>query len=65
MSVDAAELLAGGRGALEFLDIGGEIAARSPLQLFWARFRQDRVALVSLSYHRAADPARDLRRRWS
>jgi peptide/nickel transport system permease protein len=31
----------------EFLDLGGEIAARSPLQLFWRRFRQDRVALVS------------------
>jgi ABC-type dipeptide/oligopeptide/nickel transport system permease subunit len=33
--------------ALDFLDIGGEIAARSPLQLFWRRLRQDRVALVS------------------
>jgi peptide/nickel transport system permease protein len=27
---------------------GGEIAARSPLQLFWRRFRSDRVAIVSL-----------------
>ena len=27
---------------------GGEIAARSPLQLFWRRFRHDRVAIVSL-----------------
>jgi ABC-type dipeptide/oligopeptide/nickel transport system permease subunit len=26
------------------------IAARSPLQLFWRRFRQDRVALVSLAF---------------
>jgi peptide/nickel transport system permease protein len=33
--------------ALDFLDLGGEIAARSPLQLFWRRLRQDRVALVS------------------
>lgn len=33
--------------ALEFLNLGGEIAARSPLQLFWRRFRQDRVAVAS------------------
>ena len=33
--------------ALEFLDLGGEIAARSPLQLFWRRLRQDRVAVAS------------------
>ncbi len=32
---------------LDFLDLGGEIAARSPLQLFWRRLRQDRVALAS------------------
>ncbi len=32
---------------LDFLDLGGEIAARSPLQLFWRRLRQDRVALIS------------------
>jgi peptide/nickel transport system permease protein len=32
---------------LEFLDAGGDVAARSPLQLFWRRFRQDRVAVVS------------------
>ncbi len=29
---------------------GGEIAARSPLQLFWRRFRRDRVALASLGF---------------
>jgi ABC-type dipeptide/oligopeptide/nickel transport system permease subunit len=29
---------------------GGEIAARSPLQLFWRRLRQDRVALVALTF---------------
>ena len=28
----------------------GEIAARSPLQLFWRRFRSDRVAMVSLGF---------------
>ncbi|HEX9480481.1 MAG TPA: ABC transporter permease [Solirubrobacteraceae bacterium] len=32
---------------LDFLDLGGEIAARSPLQLFWRRLRSDRVAIVS------------------
>jgi ABC-type dipeptide/oligopeptide/nickel transport system permease subunit len=29
---------------------GAEIAARSPLQLFWRRFRRDRVAIVSLGF---------------
>src|ERR1044072_7977364 len=28
----------------------GEILARSPLQLFWARFRRDRVAVASLAF---------------
>lgn len=45
-----AELLPSGGGDLEFLDIGGDIAARSPLQLFWSRFRRDRVALASLGF---------------
>ena len=49
MSVGAAEILPGG-GGLGFLDLGGEIAARSPLALFWRRFRQDRVALASLAF---------------
>jgi peptide/nickel transport system permease protein len=35
---------------LDFLDLGGQIAARSPLQLFWRRLRQDRVALVSAGF---------------
>src|SRR4051794_13472667 len=31
--------------------VGGEtIAARSPLQLFWRRFRKDRVAMVALAF---------------
>ncbi len=47
MSVGGAEALPTGGGSLEFLDLGGDIAAQSPLQLFWRRFRQDRVALVS------------------
>jgi peptide/nickel transport system permease protein len=32
---------------LDFLDAGGDVAARSPLQLFWRRFRRDRVAVVA------------------
>ncbi len=30
--------------------VKGPVVARSPLQLFWARFREDRVALVSLGF---------------
>jgi peptide/nickel transport system permease protein len=45
-----AELLPPGGGGLEFLDVGGDIAARSPLQLFWRRFRRDRVAVASLLF---------------
>jgi peptide/nickel transport system permease protein len=37
-------------GRVELLDAGGEIAARSPWQLFWRRFRADRVAVVSLGF---------------
>ncbi len=50
MSFGAAEILPGSEGGLGFLDAGGEIAARSPLSLFWRRFRQDRVAVVSLAF---------------
>ncbi len=50
MSSGTAELLPSGGDALEFLDFGGDIAARSPLQLFWRRLRQDRVALASLAF---------------
>jgi ABC-type dipeptide/oligopeptide/nickel transport system permease subunit len=50
MSVGAADMLPGARGGLDLLDIGGGIAARSPLQLFWRRFRRDRVALGSLAF---------------
>jgi peptide/nickel transport system permease protein len=50
MSVGAAELLPGAGGRVEVPDLAGAgtLAARSPLQLFWRRFRRDRVALVSL-----------------
>ena len=50
MSISGAESRPASETALEFLDLGGEIVARSPLQLFWRRFRQDRVALVSLGF---------------
>jgi peptide/nickel transport system permease protein len=50
MSARAAELLPSGGDALEFLDFGGDVVARSPLQLFWRRFRHDRVALASLAF---------------
>ncbi len=51
MSVGAAELLpGGGTPGLEFLDVGGDVEARSPLQLFWRRLRRDRVALASLGF---------------
>jgi peptide/nickel transport system permease protein len=52
MSVGAAELLPtpGGGVELEFFDAEGDVAARTPLQLFWRRFKQDRVALVSLGF---------------
>jgi ABC-type dipeptide/oligopeptide/nickel transport system permease subunit len=53
MSVGAAELLPGAGGRVDLPDLAGSpattsVAARSPLQLFWRRFRRDRVALVSL-----------------
>jgi peptide/nickel transport system permease protein len=43
-----ADILAG--GGLELLDTDVEISARSPSQLFWSRFRRDRVAVVSLGF---------------
>ena len=50
MSFGGVEALPAGGGGLEFLDVGGDIAARSPLQLFWRRLRKDRVALASLAF---------------
>ncbi|MCL2768892.1 MAG: ABC transporter permease [Solirubrobacterales bacterium] len=50
MSSTTFDLIEGGRSApLEPLT-GTEIAARSPLELFWRRFRKDRIALVSLGF---------------
>jgi peptide/nickel transport system permease protein len=37
-------------GGFDFPEPGEGVAARSPLQLFWRRFRQDRVALASLAF---------------
>jgi peptide/nickel transport system permease protein len=50
LSASAAELLPSGGDGLEFLDVGGDVVGRSPLQLFWRRLRQDRVALASLAF---------------
>jgi peptide/nickel transport system permease protein len=49
MNIGAAELLPSA-GGLEVPTMGQGIAALSPLQLFWRRFRQDRVALSSLAF---------------
>jgi ABC-type dipeptide/oligopeptide/nickel transport system permease subunit len=49
VSVGVAELLPGTGARLE-LPGAIEIAARTPLQLFWRRFRRDRLALASLAF---------------
>jgi peptide/nickel transport system permease protein len=50
VSVGAAEILPGAGASLDFLDVRGGVAARSPVELFWRRFRRDRVALASLFF---------------
>jgi peptide/nickel transport system permease protein len=50
VNVSAAEAVAGAPSGLELLEAGPAIAARSPLELFWRRFRHDRVAIVSLGF---------------
>jgi peptide/nickel transport system permease protein len=48
MSVGAPDVLVDPGASLESVElVGGEITARSPLQLFWRRFRSDRVAMTS------------------
>lgn len=48
MSVGAPELLLEAEAAVDSVElVSGEIAARTPLQLFWRRFRSDRVAMAS------------------
>ncbi len=44
MGAGAAEIFSGPEAGLDLLEAGHDIAARSPLQLFWRRFRRDRVA---------------------
>src|SRR5690242_4258344 len=42
------ELLLEGEASVENVElVPGEVAARSPLQLFWRRFRHDRVSMAS------------------
>jgi peptide/nickel transport system permease protein len=52
MSISAPELLVEpDAAAVENVErVPGEITARSPLQLFWRRFRADHVAMVSLVF---------------
>jgi peptide/nickel transport system permease protein len=42
-----ADIFSGPEAGLDLLESGDEIAARSPLALFWRRFRRDRVAQAS------------------
>jgi peptide/nickel transport system permease protein len=52
VSAGAPELLAGADDALTIEAAGSEreIAARSPMQLFWRRLRRDKVAMVALGF---------------
>jgi peptide/nickel transport system permease protein len=51
MSVGASDLLIEGEPSVDSVElVQGEITARSPLQLFWRRFRSDRVAMASLVF---------------
>ncbi|HEX8101189.1 MAG TPA: ABC transporter permease [Solirubrobacteraceae bacterium] len=51
MSVGAADLLTESEGEGNLATApGAEIAARSPLQLFWRRLRGDKVALIALAF---------------
>jgi peptide/nickel transport system permease protein len=44
MGAGTAEIFSGAEAGLDLLESGHAVAARSPLQLFWRRFRRDRVA---------------------
>src|SRR5947209_6017738 len=51
MSVGASELLVESEPAIESIEVvAAEVVERSPLQLFWRRFRTDRVALESAGF---------------
>ncbi len=48
MSVGSATELLSEEGSVDAVElVAGDVTARSPRQLFWRRFRQDRVAMVS------------------
>jgi peptide/nickel transport system permease protein len=50
MGAGAAEIFSGAEASINLVDSGQEIAARSPLALFWRRFRRDRVARASAMF---------------
>jgi peptide/nickel transport system permease protein len=50
MGAGAAQIFAGADAGLDLVESGQEIAARSPLALFWRRCRRDRVAQVSAAF---------------
>src|SRR5436305_1042929 len=51
MSIGTPELLVDSEASAELgPEPGTQIAARSPLELFWRRFRSDRVAIVALAF---------------
>ncbi|HUE26402.1 MAG TPA: ABC transporter permease [Solirubrobacteraceae bacterium] len=50
MSVGSELLLEPGAAVETVEVVPGEVTARSPTQLFWRRFRSDRVAMVSLGF---------------
>jgi peptide/nickel transport system permease protein len=50
MSISASEVLLEQDPSVDSISLDREITARSPLQLFWRRFRSDRVAIVSLGF---------------
>src|SRR5450432_3120591 len=48
MSVGSATELLAEEGSVDSVELApGDVTARSPRQLFWRRFRSDRVAMVS------------------
>ena len=49
-SLGSAEILPSSEGELDILGLTGEIAARSPGQLFWRRLKSDRVAMASFMF---------------
>jgi peptide/nickel transport system permease protein len=51
MSVGATEFLVESEATVDSVElVAGDATARSPLQLFWRRFRRDRVAMVSAGF---------------